>query len=104
MIIDHRTYTIQHGRSKEYITLFEAEGLPVQMRHLGRLVGYFETAIVPLNQVVHLWAYDSLADMEARRDARDADPAWTAYKKKSAGMLVAQENKIMKPSAFSPLK
>ena len=76
MIIDHRTYTIQHGKSKEYIALFEKDGLPVQMKHLGRLVGYFETTIGPLNQVVHLWAYDSLADMEARRAARDADPAW----------------------------
>jgi len=104
MIIDHRTYTIQHGKSKEYIALFEKDGLPVQMKHLGRLVGYFETTIGPLNQVVHLWAYDSLADMEARRAARDADPAWGEYKKKSAGMLLSQENKIVAPTSFSPLK
>ncbi len=104
MIVDHRTYTIQHGRSKEYIALFEHEGLPVQLKHLGAPIGYFETAIGPLNQVVHLWAYDSLADMETKRQARDADPAWGAYKKKSAGMLLAQENKIIKPTSFSPLK
>lgn len=104
MIIDHRTYTIQHGKSKQYIALFEQEGLPVQMKHLGNLIGYFETAIGPLNQVVHLWGYENLADMERRRDARDADPAWAEYKKKSGGMLLAQENKIIKPTAFSPLK
>ena len=38
MIIDHRTYTVQHGRTKEYMALFEAEGLPVQLKHLN-LVG-----------------------------------------------------------------
>jgi hypothetical protein len=103
MIVDHRTYTIAHGRTKEYLDLFEREGLPVQLKHLGPPIGYFQTTLGPLNQVVHLWRYDSLADMEAKRTARDADPAWTAYKKKSAGMLVAQENKILAPTSFSPL-
>jgi len=104
MIIDHRTYTIQHGRSGEYLALFEKTGLPVQLKHLGDLVGYFMTAVGPLNEVVHLWRYTDYADMETRRAARDADPAWTEYKKLSAGMLVKQENKIIKPVSFSPMK
>tara|TARA_B100000513_G_scaffold11570_1_gene4833 strand:+ start:232 stop:543 length:312 start_codon:yes stop_codon:yes gene_type:complete len=103
MIIDHRTYTVAHGMNKEYLDLFEAEGLPVQLRHLN-LVGYFTTAIGPINQFIHLWSYDDLADMERRRMARDADPEWHAYRKKSKGMLVHQENKIISPVSFSPLK
>jgi len=31
------------------------------------LVGFFVSDIGPLNQVVHLWAYDSLAHREAAR-------------------------------------
>ena len=104
MIVDHRTYNIQHGQSKAYIALFEESGLPVQLKHLGNLIGYFETTIGSLNQVIHLWGYEDLADMEKRRQARDADPAWADYKKKTAGMLVSQENKIIKPTHFSPLK
>lgn len=104
MIVDHRTYRIAHGRNKEYIRLFEEMGLPVQLRHLGNLLGYFETAIGSVNEVVHLWGYESLADMERRREARDADPDWAAYKKASAGMLELQENKILKPTDFSPMK
>ncbi len=104
MIIDHRTYTIAHGRNKEYLALFEAEGLPVQMEHLGNLIGYFTTAVGPVNEIVHLWGYESLADMEQRRKARDADPRWGEYKRKSAGMLVDQRNKILAPASFSPLK
>ena len=104
MIIDHRTYTVQHGRIGEYIKMFEATGLPVQLKHLGNLIGYFQTAVGPLNQVVHLWGYEDYGDMERRRAARDADPDWTAYKAQSAGMLVSQENKILSPVSFSPLK
>ena len=104
MIIDHRTYNIQHGKVDTYVELFETLGLPIQMRHLGNLIGYFETTIGPINQVVHLWGYESLADMETRRQARDADPDWAIYKKKTAGMLVSQENKIVKPASFSPIR
>ena len=104
MIVDHRTYTIRHGQANTYIDLFEKEGLPVQIKHLGKPIAYFETTIGPLNQVIHLWSYESLADMEKRRAQRDADPAWTEYKKKSGGMLEAQENQIVKPTSFSPLK
>ena len=104
MIIDHRAYTIAHGRNKAYLDLFENEGLPVQLKHLGDLFGFFQTTLGPLNQVVRLWRFESLADMEIRRAARDADPARTAYKKKSAGMLTAQENKILVPASFSPKK
>jgi hypothetical protein len=85
MIIDHRTYNIQHGKVGTYVELFE-------------------TTIGPINQVVHLWGYESLADMETRRAARDADPDWAVYKKKTAGMLVSQENKIVKPASFSPIR
>ena len=103
MIIDHRTYTVEHGKAKAYLELFEEHGLPVQLRHLN-LVGYFQTAIGPLNDFINMWRYDDFTDMEQRRAARDADPDWTAYKKKSAGMLVKQETKIITPVSFSPMK
>ena len=104
MIVDHRTYTIKHGQTKAYIELFEQYGLPVQTKHLGNFIGYFETAIGPLNQVVHLWGYDSLADMEQKRAARDADPGWAEYQAKTDGLVQAQENSLTTPAPFSPIK
>ena len=103
MIIDHRTYTVQHGRMKEFLALFEEFGLPVQLRHLN-LVGYFTSVVGPLNEVIHMWSYDDMGDMERRRAARDADPDWQSYLKKTAGMVVKQETKILKPTPFSPVK
>ncbi|MEK9670933.1 MAG: NIPSNAP family protein [Rhodospirillaceae bacterium] len=101
MIIDHRTYTVQHGRAKEYIQLMETKGMAIQKRHLV-LVGYYQTAVGPLNEFVHLWRYDDLADMERRRAARDADPDWAEFLKKTKGIMVKQENKLIKPLSFSP--
>ena len=73
-------------------------------KHLGNLVGYFVSTIGSLNQIVHLWGYESLADMETRRAARDADPAWKAYGGKTVGFIVSQETKILKPTSFSPIR
>ncbi|MDP6705324.1 MAG: NIPSNAP family protein [Alphaproteobacteria bacterium] len=104
MIVDHRTYTLKPNRVPRYLEIFEAEGLPIQRRHLGNLIGFFVTTIGPVNQVVHLWGYADLGDMEARRAARDADPGWGEYRKKVQDMVLYQENKIVKPAPFSPIQ
>jgi hypothetical protein len=105
MIIDLRTYTMVPGRLKAFLGLYEREGLPVQRRHQGKLLGYFVTEIGTNNQVVHLWGYDDLADRERRRAALDADPEWVAYRAKSAaaGNVQLQENKILSSVSFSPI-
>ncbi|WP_426955817.1 NIPSNAP family protein [Muricoccus radiodurans] len=102
MIIEHRTYTLPHGTMEAYLKRYEEHALPLQLKHLGRLLGFFVTEIGTLNQVVHLWAYDNLADREARRAALEADPGWTAFKRINAGSFVAQEVKILRATAFSP--
>jgi hypothetical protein len=103
MIIDHRTYDIKPGCLPKFLQLYGTEGFPVQLKHLGQPYGYFTvTDIGPLNQVIHLWKYDSLADREAKRGALQADPAWQAYLAKSgeAGYIARQENKILKAAPF----
>lgn len=102
MIVDHRTYTVQHGRMAEYLERYQRVALPIQLRHLGRLLGFYVSDIGPQNQVVHLWAYDSIADREERRARMAADPEWQAFLKGNAGTFVAQENKILRATSFSP--
>lgn len=48
------TYTIIPGKVLAYLKLYEAAGLSVQKRHLGRLLGYCYSEIGVLNQIVHL--------------------------------------------------
>lgn len=106
MIVDHRTYSIRPGKVKTWLENYEKYALPVQAKHLGNLLGFFVSDIGPLNQIVFMWGYDDLADREKRRAAMDADPAWHDYLARSAeiGALLAQENKILKPTSFSPIK
>jgi hypothetical protein len=105
MIYDLRTYTMVPGRLRAFLTLYEADGLPVQLRHQPNLIGYFVTEIGTQNQVVHLWGYENMADREQRRGALEADPEWVAYRQKSAlaGNVQHQENKILKSAPFSPI-
>ena len=102
MIVDVRTYTLIPRKLATYLDLFEKHALPVMQRHGLELLGYYASHIGPLNQVVHLWRYDSLADLERKRAARDADPAWGAYLALTEGMVLMQDNKIMRPASFSP--
>ena len=104
MIVDVRCYTIQPRKMNTYLKIFEEAGLPVQERAGLKLLGYFVHTVGSLNKVTHLWAFDSLADMETKRAARDADPAWAEYQAKTEGLVVAQENSLTKPAPFSPIK
>ena len=104
MIVDVRTYTLIPRRLTTYLELFEKNALPVMKRHNLELIGYYVSHIGPPNQVVHLWRYDSLADMERKRTARDADPAWAQFLAMTEGMLLMQENKAMRPTSFSPMR
>jgi hypothetical protein len=102
MIYEHRTYTLPHGTMDSYLQRYERDALPLQLKHLGQLLGFFVTDIGTLNQVVHIWAYASHADREQRRQALDADPLWSAFKKTNRGSFVHQEVKILQPTSFSP--
>lgn len=105
MIFELRTYTAEPGRSADFLRLYESLALPLQNRYLGGLVGFYVTEIGPLNQIVHLWRFENLADRERRRNRLEADPAWQNYRAQSRalGAIRQQESRILKPTAFSPV-
>ena len=104
MIVEERIYTLQPGKVPEMVRLYGEEGLPLQQKYLGRFIGYFTSETGNVNQVVFLWGYDSLDDRAARRARLADDPAWQAYLQKVIPLLVKQENRILKPTAFSPIR
>lgn len=69
MIVDMRIYTTRLGQLAAFVALYKEHGWDLQVRYLGRCLGFYTSAEGPLNQVVHLWAYDSLVDRETRRAA-----------------------------------
>jgi hypothetical protein len=105
MIHELRTYGVLPGKAAAYLELSGSVGRPVRGDRFGKLVGYFSTEAGPLNQVVHLWEY---ADLAARAQARAGlakDERWrTEYIPKSQPLLVWQENVILSPMDWYPLK
>ena len=102
MIADVRTYNLVPRKMNQYLKLVEQYALPVMRAHGMVLDRYFISKIGPLNQIVHIWNYESLAELERIRNARDADPKWTEYLAKTEGFVISQENKIMEDTSFSP--
>ena len=102
MIVEQRTYTLHIGKTPDFLRLYESEGLAIQTRILGQLIGFFTTELGPLNQVVHMWGYESLDDQARRRTEMSADPAWKTLASKILPLIQAQENKILNSGCFSP--
>ncbi|WP_425104007.1 NIPSNAP family protein [Ancylobacter sp.] len=103
MLYEMRTYRLKTGAVPAYVKLVAEEGIALQKSHLGQLVGYFTSEIGPLNEIVHIWAYASLDDRSARRARLNADPAWLTFLPKIQALIETMENKILLPTAFSPL-
>jgi hypothetical protein len=103
MIVEERIYTLQPGKTNEYFKIYEEFGLPVQLPILGNLIGYFATEVGPLNQVIHIWGYDSFDERVKRRTKLFQDQKWLDYVAKSRANIVSQENKLLIPAPFSPV-
>jgi len=104
MIIEQRTYTLHPGKMAEYQRIYEAEGVELQKRILGRLVGYFTSESGVLNQLIHMWAYDDMMDRHTRRAALQAEPQWQGYLAKVLPLIQIQHSQILTPTKFSPLR
>jgi hypothetical protein len=105
MIYEMRTYTVRPLKQADWLALYKSLALPVQQEYLGNLVGFFTTEFGTLNEIVHVWAYESLDDRAARRGKMAADPRWAEFaaKNKELDAIVELKSSILKPTDFSPL-
>lgn len=103
MIVEERTYTLHPGKLAAFMRIVEEVGLPVLRPGLGNLIGYFHTETGTLNQVVHLWAYESMADREARRTALAKTKAFQDYAAQVTPLVQKMENRILVPAPFNTL-
>ena len=99
-VVDMRVYTFQVGRLAEYFRIYETEAMAIQLKHLGRCIGFYQSDIGPQNQIVHLWAYESIQDREQRRARLAADPGWGGYLAKASQLLHDMQNLTLKPAPF----
>lgn len=100
MIVEERIYTTHPGKWRDYLALYEAQGMAIQQRILGRMVGYYYSDVGELNQIVHMWAYEDLNERAERRARLMADPDFRAYVAEMLPLLQCQSSRILTPAPF----
>ena len=104
MIVEERDYHVFTGRLNEVVAMYENEGIALQQKYLGRLIGAFTTDVGALSTYTSLWRYDSYAEREERRARLQADERWQAFLAKIQPLIHTQQNRILIPTSFSPLR
>ena len=104
MIVEQRDYHVYTGKLAELVRLYQDEGIPLQNELLGGLVGAFTTDIGALSTYTTLWRYDSFAEREEKRARMQADERWQAFLAKVQPLMHTQQNRILVPTPFSPLR
>ena len=104
MIVEQRDYHVFTGRLNELVRLYADEGIAIQQEHLGGLIGVFTTDIGALSTYTSLWGYDTFADREQRRARLQADERWQGFLARIQPLIHTQQNRILVPTAFSPIK
>tara|TARA_Y100001970_G_scaffold292416_2_gene433637 strand:+ start:721 stop:1584 length:864 start_codon:yes stop_codon:yes gene_type:complete len=79
MIFERRAYTMEPG----HVTAFDQaqidRGFDLVKSYMDRLVGYFSTSTGTIDQVIHLYRYDTLEDWDTRLRGLYAIPELTPY-------------------------
>jgi hypothetical protein len=96
VIYEMRTYTVKPGAASEYETRF-GEAYAAREKY-SKLGGMWHTEIGPLNQVIHVWAYESMQQRADTRAAAAKDPSGL-WPPKTTELLVSQEVDILDPIA-----
>ncbi len=104
MIVEQRDYHVFTGRLNELVKLYETEGIELQQSHLGNLIGVFTTDVGALSTYTSLWGYSSYAEREQRRAKLQADERWQAFLARIQPLIHTQQNRILIPTSFSPIR
>jgi NIPSNAP len=104
VIVEQRDYHVHTGKLNEVVQMYAGEGIALQQAHLGEFLGAFTTDVGALSTYTTLWGYPSYADREERRAQLQADPRWKDFLSRLQPLLHTQHNRILVPTAFSPIR
>ncbi|HLF77123.1 MAG TPA: NIPSNAP family protein [Dehalococcoidia bacterium] len=97
MIYEIRTYTIQAGTTADFEKLW-GEAYPIRQKY-SPIVGFFHTEFGPLNEVIHIWPYESLEQRARLRAEAEKEQGWPPA---SGKFIVNQRVEIVQPFPFAP--
>ncbi|XP_038142623.1 protein NipSnap homolog 3A [Cyprinodon tularosa] len=100
---EFRTYSIRPDQNAAFHKLTN-EKIHLRTAH-SELIGYWSVEYGGLNQVFHIWKYDSYAQRAGVRAALAQDPSWISeYISKALPMLTSQDNEVTYMVPWSRLK
>jgi hypothetical protein len=97
MIIEVRTYTLKPGSLAEVEKRF-ADALPNRLKH-SKLAAFWHSEVGKLNQIIHVWPYDSFEHRAAVRVAAAKEPGWPPP---NSEFITDMQNEVFHPAPFSP--
>jgi hypothetical protein len=97
MIVEMRTYILKPGTLPSFLERFQ-EGLSARLA-FSPLGGIWHSDVGALNQVVHVWPYESFEQREKIGQEARKTGKWPP---KTQEFILTQESKILEPAPFSP--
>jgi len=97
MILEYRTYLLKPGTVPNFMQRFE-EGLSARQQ-FSPLGGIWYSDVGTLNQVVHVWPYESF---EARERIGQEARKTGKWPPKTQEFILFQDSKLLLPAPFSP--
>lgn len=98
MLYDFRTYTLKPNAVPAVEKLFEA-AMSTREKY-SRLGGFFHTEFGTLNQILHIWPYEDLSDMETIRKATRIDESGEWPPKGFTDYTVTMESEHFQSAPF----
>jgi len=95
MLYEVRTYTLKPGSVAEAEKRF-GEAIPARDKH-SKLGAFWHTEVGPLNQIIHVWPYESL---QHRTEVRAAAAKEIGWPPKIQEFIETMESEIMLPAPF----
>jgi hypothetical protein len=98
MIYEIRTYGLKVGSQAEVIKRY-GEAYEHRKKY-SELTAFFSTEIGPLNEIIHIWGYESLEERTRIRGAASKDANWPP---KIQEFITRMSSEIVTPFPFAPL-
>ena len=99
-----RTYTLYVGKMAEVAKLYQEQGYPALVKggQDKKLVGYFQSDVGTINQLVHIWKFDDDADRRRHWQSVYANADFMAFAAKARANMMTQEVKLLVAAPWGP--
>ena len=104
MIYIEASLRVVPGKMNELMEVFEKEFLPAGNKVGMKLVAQWRTSIGTLDEVIDLWGYDDLTQMQRVQEARAKSPEFMKAAGHLRALIAYEETRLMIPTSLSAMK